>query len=237
MLRGLIILVLVSGCGPMMPPPVVVPDAGSWFDDELAPCRIGGEAPHTVDDVIARINALPRPVSVACFTASLPRPLSIVASTSRFSAQPAGGAEDPRVFIFTAGSLLSVVTDGQGRNLLEVGELVTTSRTLKAEVAFPITAPISREDVYAHLDYVPAATSCGLCHTGEEVHPAHRFARVSIAFRPPARTLVSLERVRGFAQACDPAVQHDRCLAWASLFGFGEVVEGSFPGSFGDFIK
>ena len=219
-----------------MPPPVVA-DAGNWFDDDLVRCRLGGEPPHTVDDVIARINALPMPVTAPCFTASLPRPLAIVATTSRFSAQPAGGPEDPRIFIFTAGSLLSVVTDGQGRNLLEVGELMTTSRTLKAEIVFPVTAPITREAAYAHLDYVPAATSCGLCHTGEEAHPAHRLARVSIAFRPPARTLVSLERVRGFAAACDQSVQRDRCLAFAGVFGFGDVVEGSFPASFGDFIK
>lgn len=236
MLRGLISLLLLTGCGQVMPPPVV-PDAGNWFDDELTRCRIGGEPPHTVDDVIARINALPMPVTVPCFTASLPRPLSIVATTSRFSAQPAGGPEDPRIFIFTAGSLLSIVTDGQGRNLLEVGELVTTSRTLKAEIAFPVTAPITRDAAYAHLDYVPASTSCGLCHTGEEAHPAHPFARVSIAFRPPARTLMSLQRARGFAAACDPAVQRERCLAWASILEFGEVVEGAFPASFADFIR
>lgn len=228
-------LALASACGP--PPPTVTPDAGHWFDDELGRCRVDGPTPQTIDDVIARINALPKPLSVACFTASLSRPLPVVASTSRFSAQPAGGPEDPRLFLFTGGAILSVVTDGQGRNLLEIGELVTTSRTLKAELVFPITGPIGREEAYAHLDYVPASTTCGLCHSSEERHPAHPFARVSLALRPPARTLMPLATARSLADACKPEAQRERCLAWASVFAFGEVVEGAFPASFGDFIR
>lgn len=215
----------------------VTPDAGAWFDEDLARCRIGGAAPRTVDEVIARINALPMPVSAPCFTASLPRPLSLVATTSRFSAQPAGGPDDPRLFIFTPGALLSVVIGGKAKDLLEIGELVTDNRTLKAEIVFPVAAPITRDAAYAHLDYAPTITSCGLCHTGEEVHPAHPLARTSIAFRPVARTLMSLDRARALSAACDPAVERERCVAWASVFGFGEVVPGTFPAAFADFIK
>ncbi|MER2560546.1 MAG: hypothetical protein ABTQ32_07510 [Myxococcaceae bacterium] len=232
MSRVLLIMVLVVGCGPQ-----VTTTPPQWFDDDLAGCRIGGAAPQSVDDVIARINALPMPVSVACFTASLPRPLSLVATSSRFSAQPAGSAEDPRLFLFTGTAILSIVTGGDGKDLLEVGELVTPSRTLKAEFKFPVTAPITREAGYAHLDYIPASTTCGLCHSAEQAHPAHPMARVSLALRPPARTSVSLEKTRSFASACDRETQRDRCLRWASVFGFGEVVDGVFPAEFGDFIK
>ncbi|MBL8921386.1 MAG: hypothetical protein JNJ54_21180 [Myxococcaceae bacterium] len=226
---------LASACGPPAPP--VTPDAGQWFDEALAPCRIGGAAPQTVDDVIARINLLPMPMTVPCFTASLPRPLPVVTTTSRFSAQPAGGPEDPRVFLFLGGVIASVVTSGDGSTLLELGELVTSSRTLKAELKFPVTRPVTRDDAYAHLDYVPASTTCGLCHSGEERHPAHALARVSLALRPPARTVMPLSRARALSEACDPTAQRERCLAFASVFGFGEVVEGVFPSSFGDFIK
>ncbi|MBL8936859.1 MAG: hypothetical protein JNM69_20030 [Archangium sp.] len=234
MSRWLIITFLLAGCGP---PVTTVPDAGQWFDDDFAGCRIGGTAPQSVDDVIARINALPMPVSVACFTASLPRPLSLVATSSRFSAQPAGSAEDPRLFLFTGNAVLSIVTGGDGKDLLEVGELVTPSRTLKAEFKFPVTSPITREAGYAHLDYIPSSTTCGLCHSGEQPHPAHPMARVSLALRPPARTSVTLESARRFASSCDRETQRDRCLRWASVFGFGAVADGAFPPEFGDFIK
>lgn len=237
MVRVLAVFVVLMGLLACSPPVMTVPDAGHWYDDELAPCRLGGAAPQTVDDVIARLNALPMPVTVPCFAASLPRPLPVVATTSRFSAQPAGGPEDPRLFLFLGGVIVSVVTDGDAKNLLELGELVTSSRTLKAELVFPVTKPIGREEAYAHLNYVPASTTCGLCHSQEERHPAHDLARVSLALRPPARTLMPLATARALFEACDPATQHARCLAFASVFGLGEVVEGAFPSSFGDFIR
>lgn len=232
---GVLFAVLLVACGPAPAP--AVPDAGRWFDAELGPCAPGGEAPHSVDDVIARLNALPRPVSVACFVASLPRPVSVVGTTSRFSAQPAGGPEDPRLFLFTAGTLMSVVPGGEGKDLLEVGEFVTTSRTLKAEFKLPLDHEVTRDDAYAHLDYAPTVSSCGLCHAQEEPHPAHRVARVSVALRPPARSLVPLERLRALAAACDVDTERDRCLRWQAVFGFGEVVGNTFPSSFTDFIR
>ncbi len=232
---GVVLLVTFAACGATPGP--VVPDAGRWFDAELGPCALGAEAPHSVDDVIARLNRLPRPLTVACFTASLPRPLGLVASSSRFSAQPAGGASDPRIFLFTAGTILSVVTAGDGKDLLEVAEFVTTTRTLKAEFKFPLEHEVTREDAYAHLDFAPTVSSCGLCHAQEEQHPAHRVARVSLGLKPTARSLVPLERLRALAAACDVDTERDRCLRWQALFGFGEVVEVAFPASFADFVR
>lgn len=229
--------VLVA-CG--MPPPVTpaTPDAGQWFDAELLPCAaVGGAMPKTVDDVIARINLLPKPASVACFTASLPRPLVVAPTSSRFSAQPAGGPEDPRLFIFTRDIFLSVVPNGDGKDLLEIGEMVAPNRSLKAEFKFPVTRAVTRDDGYQHLDFAPAATSCGLCHGNEERHPAHPLARTSVSFRPPARTLMSLAKAKGFADACDREANRVRCVNWASVFGFGEVTEGTFPVEFNDFIR
>lgn len=216
----------------------MTPDAGQWFDAELAPCvAIGGAMPETVDDVIARINQLPRPATVACFTASLPRPLTVGPTSSRFSAQPAGGPEDPRLFLFTEKIFISIVPGGDAMRLLEVGEMVSPNRSLKAEFKFPFDKTVTRDDGYQHLDFAPAATSCGLCHGMEEVHPAHPLARTSVSFRPPARTLVSLAKAKTFADACDREQNRERCLIWASVFGFGEVTEGTFPTTFNDFIR
>jgi hypothetical protein len=133
--------------------------------------------------------------------------------------------------------VLAVVTGGDGKDLLELGELVTESRTLKAEYKFPFTGPTSREDGYQHLDYIPSSTTCGLCHQNEERHPAHPMARVSLALRPPKHTVVKLADVRAWAAACDREATRDRCLRFESVFGFGEVAEGVFPDAFGDFIK
>jgi hypothetical protein len=230
------LLVTLVACAP--PPPVPSPpDAGPWFASELSPCARQGPQLRTVDDVIARLQALPQPVSVACFTASLPRPLAVVGTTSRFSAQPAGGPLDPRLFLFSEGLILSLVTEGDGKDLLEVGELITPTRTLKAEFKFPLTGSITRDDAYAHLDYGPTVSSCGLCHAQEERHDAHPVARVSLALKPPPRSLVSLDRLREFAAACDVETQRERCLRWQGLFGFGDVRQGAFPAEFADFIR
>lgn len=233
------IMGLLLSCG--MPPPVTPPppaDAGQWYDDEFAQCvKVGGAMPKTVDEVIARINLLPRPTSVACFTASLPRPFALAPTSSRFSAQPAGGPEDPRLFIITPDIFLSIVPDGPGKDLLEVGEMVAPNRSLKAEFKFPVTKTVTRDDGYQHLDFAPSATSCGLCHGSEERHPAHPLARTSVSFRPPARTLISVAKARGFAAACDPEKTRERCLNWVSVFNYGEVTEGTFPVEFNDFIR
>lgn len=235
LVRALLVLVatLLPACGGL----TTSPDAGAWYEAELSPCRIGGDAPRSVDDVIARLNALPRPVTVPCFTASLPRPVGLLATTSRFSAQPAGSNETPRLFLITDSLVLSVVADGPGKDLLELGELVGGGRSLKAELKFPFDGPVSREEAYSHLEFSPSTTSCGLCHTAEQPHPAHRFARTSVALRAPARTVLPLEGTRRLAQTCDVTSTRDRCLRWMSVFGFGEVSAASFPADFGDFIR
>jgi hypothetical protein len=229
------VVVTMVACAP--PPAPSPPDAGPWFMSELGQC-VGTSAPlRTVDDIVARLNTLPKPVSVACFTASLSRPLAVVGTSSRFSAQPAGGPLDPRLFLFSDGLILSIVTDGDGKDLLEVGELITPTRTLKAEFKFPLSGTVTRDDAYAHLDFVPTESSCGLCHAQEERHDAHPLARVSLALKPNARSLVPLSRLRQFAADCDAETQRDRCLRWEALFAFGDVTAGAFPAEFADFIR
>jgi hypothetical protein len=160
-----------------------------------------------------------------------------VASSSLFSAQPAGGPEDPRLFLFSGTTILSVVTAGSGKDLLEVGQVVSATRTLKAEFKFPFSAPVSREDAYAHLDFAPQATSCGLCHLAEESDPSHRLARTSVALKPPRSTLLRWEQVQAMAQRCDVEKERERCVRWAAVMNLGDVYPGTFPASFADFIK
>lgn len=208
----------------------------SATETEFDACRIAGAAPRTVDETIARINRLPRPVSIACFTASLPRPLSLTGTTSRFSAQPAG-PNDPRLFLFTDGAILSIVTGGDGKDLLEIGELVEPTRTLKAELRFPIEHEVTRDDAYAHLEFSSALTSCGLCHAAEAPSSQHAFARVSDALKPSARTLVPLQTLKNFAATCDRTTGADRCSRLDAIYELGEVKTATFPAAFTDFTK
>ena len=57
-------------------------------------------APQTIAEVVTLLNALPKPLNLPCFVASLARPLSLHAVNSPFSAQPAQGRRSPRIFIF-----------------------------------------------------------------------------------------------------------------------------------------
>src|SRR5688572_8125053 len=67
------------------------------------------EAPGSILEVVGQVNALPRPVTLPCFLATLPRPLEVHASQSIFSAQPAAGRRSPRMFIFSGALTLTIV--------------------------------------------------------------------------------------------------------------------------------
>lgn len=226
---------VATGC---MPAPAQVDgghDAGAWFEAQLAGCTPETTPPTSVDDVIAMLNRLPRPIQVRCFVASLPRPLSVVASSSVFSAQPAGGPNDPRIFILSGPLVISVVAAGAGSTLIELGEAVDEKNSLKAEAKFPLDEEVTREHFYAHLARSESATMCGFCHRREIEHPAHPMARVSLAYRPTPYTLVPLEKLRTLA-SCDLETERERCLFYAALFEFGPVQQGRFPTAYEDFL-
>ncbi|HEY7773947.1 MAG TPA: hypothetical protein VIC26_12260 [Marinagarivorans sp.] len=77
-----------------------------------APC----EAPvgHSLSDiasVVDWINAMPKPLSLACFVKSIPRPVYYNATLSSFSAQPSIGKRSPRVFFMIDKLILTMVPD------------------------------------------------------------------------------------------------------------------------------
>jgi hypothetical protein len=229
--RPLLLLVLVasSGCAPdeeKSPEP----------PDPLADCAaLGGSAPESVGDVVARLNALPEPRDVSCFVASLPRPLNVVATSSAFSLQPADGALSPRIFLVSDRLILSVVPRGPGSHYIELGEVVDDRRTVKGELAFPLEGPVADDAPYREI--VDEERHCEFCHQGDTAHPTREFASVSLAFRPRDEGLVPLSMLQTIREGCDSAEgDGEHCPMLRALFDHGEVREGAFPATFPTFF-
>lgn len=187
--------------------------------------------PETIADAVALIEALPRPVSVGCFVESLDRPLQVYATSATLSAQPAVGPRSPRIFIFSGKLIISVVPAGDGRELVEFGQLTGLGRSIKAEVAFPVTEAIPAGEPYARLMYDEKHTACAFCHAQEEQVDTIGGAPVfsSRALKPIGALDVSLEALREEHQGCDAALEPERCAIFAGVFDAGEVVPGAFP--------
>lgn len=190
-------------------------------------CLIGGEAPRSVVELVERVEALPHPVTIPCVLASLPRPLSLVATSSDFSVQPAKGDDNPRIFVLGEGLVLSVVPLGEGRELLEMSEWVEATKTIKAELEFPIDGALSVEEAY-DLDFANGLTRCGLCHRNEYESPTRPGAYVSDAMRPTPDSLVPIDTLGPALDACDWAGEPERCALLSALLDHGEVQQGAF---------
>jgi hypothetical protein len=236
------LLALSSGCGSSgeeagtLGPPVDSADN----EDALTPlgrprCRAPegmSGSPETIDEAVILLNALPKPTSVACFLESLDRPLAVVATNSVFSAQPALSTRSPRVFVRSKQLLLSVVVDGESRDLIEFGYLFDNdSKSLKGELALPIDAPVAPSSPY---DRVALANStvCGGCHYDEQaLNLPNGKGYASVAFRPRADSLVRLESLLHETEICDVTREPQRCEMLSALFRGGAVQADELPQS------
>lgn len=200
----------------------------------------GGSDPCAMDRSVTSIDGavelagdLPDP-TLACFLTALARPLGVELTSNAFSLQPAIGLRTPRVLISDGGLVMSVVPEGEASPLLELGELQDDGRSLKAEIAFPLTGPLTRADAFERtLDFEGAgASSCGVCHHDEiEVAPLE-FA--SLPLRPAPSTIVPLTLLREEHESCtivDPA-DVGRCAMLAALFDHGPVEHVPLPESY-----
>lgn len=186
-------------------------------------------SPTSIAEVVALLNALPPPVTVACFVESLDRPLHALATTSPFSAQPAMDRASPRIFIRNGPLTMAVVPAGMGKRLLEVAEHDGAGRTLKGEVELPFAGTLAPSAPY---DRVQAGegTTCGTCHDDEAPASAGRSGFASEILRPPPELDVTLDQLRHEAAGCDASTDADRCALLGALFDHGEVRAGALPG-------
>lgn len=197
----------------------------------------GMSAARSISETVVLLNAMPKPVTLPCFLETLPRPLDVHATMSVFSAQPASGRRSPRLFLFVDPLILSVVPDGTGSNLLEFGELRSETRSLKAEIEFPVLGELRSEEPFERVVFNERGTSCSFCHQQEEpagVTGADGF--VSQALRPRSEDRVPLTELRAEFVACDAALEPERCALLKSLFAERDVVERDFPATMSTFF-
>ncbi|MFL5307973.1 MAG: hypothetical protein ACJ8F1_22340 [Polyangia bacterium] len=234
-------MLLVAGCG-AAPQEQSQPDASaSHADGGLPPADSGCPtpanpalaSPATIADAVALANALlarRAPVSLDCFLSALKRPLSVLGVVSTFSLQASvGGALNPRVFVFSGNLIMSVVPAGDGSPFVELAEYTTPVRSIKGQLAFPVTAPVALADAYESVR-TGGGTLCGGCHRDEQPAPqvtdGQAFESSVLAPRPS--DVVPVERMQDDQTTCDPQIEPDRCAILNALFGRGPVVTGAF---------
>lgn len=186
-------------------------------------------APATIAEAVAFINALPHPVTLDCFLERLDRPLQLASTTSTISLQPAVGERSPRVFLFQGDLIMSVAIDREpGTTLLEFGELVNETKSIKGELEFPVSVAI---DIDAPFDRVAdeVGSECRICHGGEEADPTYEGSFSSDALNFRDDQTVELATVLAEFMACDPQDEPKRCARLHALFGYGPVQDGRFP--------
>jgi hypothetical protein len=207
--------------------------------DALVKCAESKGDLGSIADAVARLNALaPKGGDGPCFVATLPRPLAVVATLGVTSAQPAGGRGAPRIYFLLPKLVISAVPAGDGSKLLEFGEWMGTTRTLKGEIALPVTTPLATDAPFTRVLQGTDKTVCATCHRQEERHPTIPNAFVSVAYQPEPGTSVTLEDLEELHRLCTQADDPgSRCAMIHALFDFGEVTQGSFSPVVETFFK
>jgi hypothetical protein len=187
-------------------------------------------APVEIRQVVELINSLPMPVDLPCFLQSLERPLRVNATVSFISLQRASGQRSPRIFLFSGPLVMSIVPEGEGSDLVEMGQLIDDQRSLKGEVEFPVIAALPERDPFARIRSGDG-TTCRFCHPGEVL--ADRTdgveAYLSGALRPSFSARVELETLERERVVCDRAIEPERCAILSALFDHGDVLPTDFP--------
>ncbi|HEY0712494.1 MAG TPA: hypothetical protein VGF45_07460 [Polyangia bacterium] len=194
--------------------------------------------PVSISEVVALINSLPMPVTVPCFLETLDRPLTAMASRGVISLQPAFGSRSPRIFLLSPQLVMTVVPEGKSGTVIEFGQYTAPGRTLKAEIAFPVEAPLTAAAPYDRVRSTTTGTTCRSCHRDEEalvIDGVEGF--VSAALAPVFREVIDLVDVQAERRACDAKVEPFRCAVLGALFDHGEVREGRFPPEVGTITR
>jgi hypothetical protein len=184
-----------------------------------------------VESLRVWINALPKPTSLPCLLESLPRPIRAHAAQSQLSAQPSAGAHNPRFFLFDEPLIMTITPSGIGSDLLELSVLESATRSVKAEIHFPVSHELLEAEPYERALFNDELTSCAFCHADERPVPSITFTRAfsSEALKPDPRNRVAVSSMLDEAARCDGAAEPARCQMLGALLDHGAVVEHEFP--------
>lgn len=203
-------------------------DAGpAWPLPRTCPPPSGLGSPATIEQVVELVNALPKPTTLPCFIESLDRPLAVYASTSTAGAQPASGPHNPRIFLFRGDLTMSVVSQGEARETLELSHALGDRRSIKAELVFPVESVLEPRAPYDQVEF-GQGTSCGVCHGAETRVTSIEFATAwaSDAFQDDPDQGLSLSFLRQSARDCDHQAEPERCEMLDAIFGHGDLMPG-----------
>ena len=126
---------------------------------------------------------------------------------------------------------MSVVPVGIGSDVLEMSELRSETRSVKAEIAFPVRDELALPEPFERIMADQTVTNCAFCHPDEQEDASIDFARafVSDAFRPDPSFRVSARSVREEFLVCDAGEEAERCAMLDAIFGWGDLFEREFP--------
>lgn len=203
-----------------------------------------GHTLTTIESVVDWINAMPKPLSLPCFTRSLPRPLKVYISEGRQSAQPALSAQSPRYFIFINGLTLSVVPDSEFPtqpdgspkdpnstkfNQLELSQPTKGYSSIKGELRFPVKETLPRNAAYANLEYSTGYSICGICHRYEDkVGSLDGVSIFQSDQKMPAQPQAISVAFNEY-KTCNASLTPYHCNMMNALFEPGPVVWQDFP--------
>jgi hypothetical protein len=135
--------------------------------------------------------------------------------------------------------VMSVVPAGDGENLLEFGETRADFRSLKAELSFPVYAPLPPSAPFENLMFNDQLTKCAVCHASEidvaNTTGVRQF--VSGAIRPLPADKVGAARLAQELAACDSSAEPNRCALLDALLGWGPVTDGDFDPQMPTFFR
>lgn len=214
-------------------PPELAPPATPEVPEEPAvdpnvcqpPAGVSG-SPRNLNEVVALLNALPRPTSLPCFLQALERPLQVYMTESDQSLQPSPGPRSPRTFIVNQPLVMSVVFEGSARATLEIGYRTAETRSIKTELTFPLRKEVTFANLFDEVRD-GQVTRCSACHTSEtEIFNAEIQADAfeSDIYPPFEVYEVDVESLRTENTSCDAAAEPERCELLSALFDYGDVV-------------
>lgn len=225
---------LLTGCigeqAEPKPPVVTLNPAHSL--EELGRCTGPANIElNSMESVVDWINEMPKPLTLACFIASLPRPFYFNATDSRSSVQPAVGRLNPRIFIQYDKLWLSFVPqepytsvrdsvtgtrtsvwDADGEQLLEFSLEVPSDaqvpQSIKGELAFPIYSTLPRDAAYSRIVSSADESACKTCHSGETRVGSLNGIPIfrSKMLRSAKQTLLQPDDIFVYYFTCDPSI-------------------------------
>lgn len=227
-----------AGCGGKIDEEVDLGVSVAHMPEDLSLCVAPpGRSFSDIESVVEWINAMPKPLTLACFVASLPRPIMYNATSSILSLQPAVGKHNPRIFIKYGNLWLSFVPqepvatvkdpitgedsytwDVDGIQLLEMSLEVETNyldpQSIKGELTFPVMKNLPLNAAYARIvrPYTDTESTCSGCHGSELA--IDTLDGVPVFRSKMLRSTRSLEITHAYLVnqylSCDPAINTGR---------------------------